>query len=143
MTTLIFAHFMIWLYWDPWSRKWQPILVFLPGKFHGQRSLVGYIQPIGSQRVRYHWVTKHLLTKSIISYTQYTISCLIDLCKMSKTKQTQLYELALHYHATLYLIIQETDEKSITFIATVCFWFWLWTLLIFTLPFSLLGHYFI
>ena len=26
----------------PWSRKWQPTLVFLPGKSHGQRSLVGY-----------------------------------------------------------------------------------------------------
>ena len=26
----------------PWSRKWQLTLVFLPGKFHGQRSLVGY-----------------------------------------------------------------------------------------------------
>ena len=25
-----------------WSRKWQPTSVFLPGKFHGQRSLVGY-----------------------------------------------------------------------------------------------------
>ena len=25
-----------------WSRKWQPIPVLLPGKFHGQRSLVGY-----------------------------------------------------------------------------------------------------
>ena len=25
------------------SRKWQPIPVFLPGKFHGQRSLAGYI----------------------------------------------------------------------------------------------------
>ena len=23
-----------------WRRKWQPTLVFLPGKFHGQRSLV-------------------------------------------------------------------------------------------------------
>ena len=27
----------------PCSRKWQPIPVFLPGKFHGQRSLAGYI----------------------------------------------------------------------------------------------------
>ena len=27
-----------------WSRKWQPTPVFLPGKFHGQRSLVGYSQ---------------------------------------------------------------------------------------------------
>ena len=25
-----------------WSRKWQPTLVFLPGKFHGQRSPAGY-----------------------------------------------------------------------------------------------------
>ena len=25
------------------SRKWQPTPVFLPGKSHGQRSLVGYI----------------------------------------------------------------------------------------------------
>ena len=25
-----------------WMRKWQPFSVFLPGKSHGQRSLVGY-----------------------------------------------------------------------------------------------------
>ena len=25
-----------------WRRKWQPTPVLLPGKFHGQRSLVGY-----------------------------------------------------------------------------------------------------
>ena len=25
-----------------WSRKWKPAPVFLPGKLHGQRSLVGY-----------------------------------------------------------------------------------------------------
>ena len=25
-----------------WRRKWQPTTVFLPGKFHGERSLVGY-----------------------------------------------------------------------------------------------------
>ena len=34
---------------DPWvqkilcGRKWQPVPVFLPGKAHGQRSLVGYM----------------------------------------------------------------------------------------------------
>ena len=26
----------------PWNRTWQPAPVFLPGKLHGQRSLVGY-----------------------------------------------------------------------------------------------------
>ena len=34
-----------------WRRKWQLTPVFLPGKFHGQRSLAGCIQSIGSQRV--------------------------------------------------------------------------------------------
>ena len=26
----------------PWRRDWQPTPVFLPGEFHGQRSLGGY-----------------------------------------------------------------------------------------------------
>ena len=26
----------------PWRRKWQPAPAFLPGKLHGQKSLVGY-----------------------------------------------------------------------------------------------------
>ena len=31
-----------WVRKIPWRRKWQPTPVFLPGKFHGQRSLAGY-----------------------------------------------------------------------------------------------------
>ena len=31
-----------WVAMIPWKRKWQPTPVFLPGEFHGQRSLVGY-----------------------------------------------------------------------------------------------------
>ena len=31
-----------WVRKIPWSRKWQPTPVLLPGEFHGQRSLVGY-----------------------------------------------------------------------------------------------------
>ena len=31
-----------WVGKIPWSRKWQPIPVFLTGEFHGQRSLAGY-----------------------------------------------------------------------------------------------------
>ena len=30
----------------PWRRVWQPTPVFLPGEFHGQRSLEGY-SPVG------------------------------------------------------------------------------------------------
>ena len=38
-----------------WRRKWQPTPVFLSGKSHGQTSLVGYSQSVGSQRVRHDW----------------------------------------------------------------------------------------
>ena len=31
-----------WVGKIPWSRKWQPTPVCLPGESHGQRSLVGY-----------------------------------------------------------------------------------------------------
>ena len=37
-----------WVRKIPWRRKWQPTPVFLPGKPHGQRSLVGY-SPQGSK----------------------------------------------------------------------------------------------
>ena len=46
----------------PWRRQWLPTPVFLPGKSHGHRSLVGY-SPWGSQRVRHDWATKHIHTK--------------------------------------------------------------------------------
>ena len=39
-----------------WRREWQPTRVFLPGQFHGERSLMGY-SPWGSQRVRHDWAT--------------------------------------------------------------------------------------
>ena len=31
-----------WVRKIPWSRKWQPTPVVLPGKFHEQKSLTGY-----------------------------------------------------------------------------------------------------
>ena len=40
-----------------YMRKWQPTPVFLPGKYHGQRSLVGY-SPL-DHRVRHDWATEH------------------------------------------------------------------------------------
>ena len=39
------------LSWEiPWKKKWQPAPLFLPGKSHGQRSLVGN-NPWGHKRV--------------------------------------------------------------------------------------------
>ena len=45
---------------DPWRRKWQSTPVLLPGKSHGQRSLVGY-SPWGregsdmTERLHFHF----------------------------------------------------------------------------------------
>ena len=44
---------------DPWRRKCQPIPVSLPGKSHGQRSLVG-CSPWG-RRVGHNWATNTYL----------------------------------------------------------------------------------
>ena len=41
-THTVQCRFSSWVGKIPWSRKWQLTPVFLPGEFHGQRSLVGY-----------------------------------------------------------------------------------------------------
>ena len=48
-----------WVWKIPWSRKkWQLAPVFLPGKFHGQRSLAGY-SPWSCQELEHNWATEH------------------------------------------------------------------------------------
>ena len=44
-----------WVRMIPWSRKWQPTPVFLPGESHGQGSLVGSNPWGGSQKVRHDY----------------------------------------------------------------------------------------
>ena len=47
----------------PWRREWQPTPVFLPGEFHGQRSLAdNLLQSVGSQRIRHYWENLCLLS---------------------------------------------------------------------------------
>ena len=42
------CRFHPWVGKIAWRRKWQPTPVFLPGKSHGRRSLVGY-SPLGQK----------------------------------------------------------------------------------------------
>ena len=58
-------HSFLWLITFHWRREWQPTPVFLPGEFHGQRSLVVY-SPRGHKQVRHDWATN----------TQYSIAWL-------------------------------------------------------------------
>ena len=51
---------------DPWRRKCQPTPVFLPGKFHGQRNLVGY-SPWDRKELE---TTEHLNNAPLHSYLQ-------------------------------------------------------------------------
>ena len=46
-----------WLEKILWIRKWQPTLISLPGKSHGQRSLLGY-SPWGCIRAGHTLATK-------------------------------------------------------------------------------------
>ena len=50
------CRFHPWVKKIPWRNKWQPTLVFLLEKFHGQRSLAGYSAWVC--RVRHDWSTK-------------------------------------------------------------------------------------
>ena len=51
-THTVQRRFNPWVGKIPWSRKWQPTPVFLPGEFHGQRSLVGYSPWVAKSRTR-------------------------------------------------------------------------------------------
>ena len=51
-----------WVRKIPWSRKWQPTPVFLPGKSHGQGSLAGYSPWSGKQSD----VTEHICIRYLI-----------------------------------------------------------------------------
>ena len=85
----------------PWRRKGQPSPVFLPGKSHGQRSMVGY-SPWRLQRAGHDWVTF-----AFFSYLLYQVS------------SVQAFVLALSYslhilYPDLHIcsLIQITDQIS-------------------------------
>ena len=61
-----------WVGKSPWERKWQSAPGFLPEKFHGQRSLVGY-SPWG-RRVRHELSTHARFWGLYVSFPQGSLS---------------------------------------------------------------------
>ena len=53
-----------WVGKIPWRRKWQPPPVFLPGKSHGQRNLVGYSHGVGKSQTQ---LSTHAWRKGLIA----------------------------------------------------------------------------
>ena len=68
-----------WVGKIPWRTRWQPTLVFLPGKSHEQRNLAGY-RPWSQKRVRHNLVTKQqqAFIKHLSSPSGLYYSCLAD-----------------------------------------------------------------
>ena len=70
-----------------WRRKWQSTPIFLPGKSHGQRRLVGY-SPMGLQKSQ-TWLSEFFLFYTIqwIPWEATEISlfmlCLTEFCKLA------------------------------------------------------------
>ena len=78
--------FSPWVRKIPWRRKWQPTPVFLPGQFHGQRSLVGYCpwdhkesdRTKATQYITCMWnlhMTKHMKQKETHRHRKQTCGC--------------------------------------------------------------------
>ena len=66
-----------------WRREWQPTPVFLPGEFHGQRSLVGYSP----------WGCKELDTTEWITHT-HTVAlwyCVVSWCTVKWISSVYTY----------------------------------------------------
>ena len=90
-----------WVGKIPWRRKWQPTPVLLPGKFHGQRSLVGY-SPLGrkesdmTERLHFHF---HGYLSAPSPFVENIIFCsfnsFCNLKKQNKTKQEQQQQLTI------------------------------------------------
>ena len=57
-----------WVRKIPWRRKWWPSPIFLPGKSHGQRNLVGYSP----------WAHKELDTTELQNTITHTYACKIN-----------------------------------------------------------------
>ena len=99
--------FNLWVGKIPWSRKWQPTPVFLPGKFHGQRNLVGY--SAWGRKEWYNWAHTHTHThthrglKSFLSFLvsgeiSPVFSCFFNLtsCPCHQVSVQILLQVGLH-----------------------------------------------
>ena len=94
---------------DPWRREWLPTQVFLPRKFHGQRSLVGY-SPWGCKELS----TTECLTQTHIIYL--TVYAYIEIQMYSYMKCIYIY---MKY--CLYNLLNYCDMPGIA-LSTFLYW---------------------
>ena len=61
-----------------WKRKWQPTLVFLPGKSHGWRSLAGYSPWDHKESDMTEWLTLRNILKHVC-ISSFVCSSILDI----------------------------------------------------------------
>ena len=91
-----------WIGMIPWRMKWQPIPVFLPGKSHGQRSLVGCSpQGLKNQTQLSNYTTSTTIHSSFLSLFN-GISVFSIFCVLFRNIFTEMYnQHAVKLHHTL------------------------------------------
>ena len=100
----------------PWNRKWQSTPVFLPGKFHGQRSLAG-CSPWG-HRVRHNRVTKHSRQSTLRRlYHQEQETPVLLQCPQGKTKVQNIRSPSS---------VHETKQEVLLFYQDILDTHWVW-----------------
>ena len=78
---------------EPWRRKWQPTPIFLPGAFHGQRSLAGY-SPWGCKEMDMTKTTKTTTLFWENLHSPFSSKHSLD-CGLLKVKPLNVLDLAL------------------------------------------------
>ena len=82
--------FDLWVRKILWRKAWQPTAVFLPGKFHGQRSLAGYSSWGRKESDTIAWLT----TKASLAAFSYCSEHL----QLRRLKQTPWWVWVFHTH---------------------------------------------
>ena len=100
---------------SPWRRKWQPTLVFLPGKSDGQRSLAGY-SPWGHKESDTTELTRGYLGKgeSVVS-TKFETTCAPLCLYCAALLQTLLNHLSFHIDPVFVTRLSDPSGQSAWF----------------------------
>ena len=85
-----------WVKKIPWRRAWQLTPVFLPGEFHGQRSLAGYIQSMRWQRVEHD--------RNDLAHTQIHTLCFNDNIKPNDNWDKLVSDFALEIFVVVFVV---------------------------------------
>ena len=105
--------------WTPvsWRRKWQPTPVFLPGKFHGWRSLVGYspwgCKELDTNEQLYTFYNEHNALIPYYVYIKYIHSLYIVLSSFACSKTVVKICKIQRFRRPLLWRIKSEDDRAI------------------------------